>query len=314
MGIRGLNTLIKKYSPDSITYNDVTKYKNSIVAIDASILLYKFKYASKAENSHLIGIINRIKFYLMNSILPVFIFDGVPPDEKKITLEKRQAQKEKIYIKLEELKRRIPETDEERENIENEINRINNQIINVKKHHVEECKILLEKSGIPYVIAPNDAEKYCSFIQQNGLVDYTITDDTDAITFYCKKILKTSINSITEINTDKILEDFEMNRDMFIDYCILSGCDYTDTISQIGPIKSFNLIKKHKCIEEVLKTLDKQVCNFNFLQARKIFKEFDYDVPEKFSLVYKDKDELISFLNSHDVKKNVINKFIKILK
>ena len=45
MGIRGLNTMIKKLSPDAVTLNDISKYRNSIVAIDCSILLYKFKYA-----------------------------------------------------------------------------------------------------------------------------------------------------------------------------------------------------------------------------------------------------------------------------
>ena len=45
-----------------------------------------------------------------------------------------------------------------------------------------------------YYDNPDDAEKYCAFLQKSGLVDYTITDDTDAITFGCEKILKTSIN------------------------------------------------------------------------------------------------------------------------
>ena len=114
MGIRGLNTVIKKYAPNAIGNFDISKYKNSKVAIDCSILLYKFKYASRAENSHLIGIANRVKFYLMNGILPVFIFDGVPPDAKKVTLVKRQANKEKLYTRLEELRVSNPETQQEK--------------------------------------------------------------------------------------------------------------------------------------------------------------------------------------------------------
>ena len=91
MGIRGLNSMIKKLSPESITTNNISKYKGSKVAIDCSILLYKFKYASKAENSHLVGIANRVKFYLMNEILPVFIFDGVPPESKKNYSRKKKS-------------------------------------------------------------------------------------------------------------------------------------------------------------------------------------------------------------------------------
>tara|TARA_B100000212_G_scaffold342587_2_gene330917 strand:- start:429 stop:1376 length:948 start_codon:yes stop_codon:yes gene_type:complete len=314
MGIRGLNTVIKKWAPDAIQICDISKYRNSKVAIDCSILLYKFKYASKVENSHLIGIANRIKFYLMNGVLPVFVFDGVPPEAKKITLAKRQANKEKMYIRLEELRAKEPETEEENKTIQEEIEKLLSQLIVVKKIHIDSSKELLKKAGIPYCTAPEDAEKYCAFLQKNGLVDYTVTDDTDATTFGCPYILKTSINkNIIEIDTNAILEKFEMSRDSFVDFCILSGCDYTDPIPHIGPITAFNLIKKHGSIEEILKALNKEAPNFNYNVSRKIFKEFDYEVPEKFSKINVDKQILLEFLHLHEFKENVISKFIKIL-
>lgn len=314
MGIRGLNTVIKKWAPDAVQTFDISKYRNSKIAIDCSILLYKFKYASRVENSHLIGIANRIKFYLMNGILPVFVFDGVPPEAKKATLIKRQANKEKLYVRLEELRAKEAQTEEDSNSIEQEIDKLLSQLIVIKKSHIEESKELLEKAGIPYCTAPEDAEKYCAFLQKNGLIDYTVTDDTDASTFGCPIILKTSINkNITEINTGVILERFEMTHDSFVDFCILSGCDYTDPIPQIGPITSFNLIKKHKSIEEILKVLNKETPNFNYEISRKIFKEFNYEVPNKFEKINTDKKILLAFLEKHNFKENVISKFIKIL-
>lgn len=317
MGIKGLSNLIKKNSPNSITINDIKKYHGSTVAIDTSILLYKFKYASKIENSHLVGLANRIKYYLMNGILPVFIFDGEPVDAKKTTtIIKRQAAKEKLYIKLDDLKEKIKTCDDETKKfMQEEIDRINSQIIVVKKVHVDQCKEFLQKSGIPFCIAPDDAEKFCSFLQKKELVDYTVTDDSDAITFGSTKILKTSINkNIVEINTNKILEDLEMDPDMFIDFCILSGCDYTETLSQIGPVTAFNLIKKYKTIEEVIKNVDKNTENFNYLNARDIFKNFDsYIIPEPFIKTPVDKVVLLDFLNAHNFRQNVVNKYLKII-
>lgn len=314
MGIRGLNTVIKKYAEDAVKICDISKYKNSKVAIDCSILLYKFKYASRAENSHLIGIANRVKFYLMNGILPIFVFDGVPPDAKRVTLVKRQANKEKLYMRLEELRALNPQTEEEEKTTNEEIEKILSQIIVIKKVHVDDSKELLEKAGIPYCTAPEDAEKYCAFLQKNGLVDYTVTDDTDATTFGCSMILKTSINkNIVEINTSLIMERLGMTYDSFVDFCILSGCDYTEPIPQIGPITSYNLIKKHETIEEILKTLPKDYPNFNYKIARKIFKEFDYEIPEYFKKRSYDDKILLDFLNKHNFKENVISKFIKIL-
>lgn len=316
MGIRGLNSMIKKNSPECISYNNIEKYKNSIFAIDCSILLYKFRYASKTENAHLIGIINRIKFYMTYDILPVFIFDGVPPEAKNITLEKRQAAKYKLYLKLDDLKEIKPENDEHSAKIKEEIEKISNQLVSVKKHHIDETKELLNKSGIPYLSAPEDAEKYCAFLQKNNMVDYTVTDDTDAMTFGCEKIIKTNINKeIIEINFNKLLEDFKMNTKNFIDFCILSGCDYTDTISQIGPVTAYNIILKYNSIEEYLQAYpDKNNSNFNYKVAREIFTNFNYEIPlEKVSKKTYDKNILVDFLKTNQIKDNVIKKFLKIL-
>lgn len=314
MGIRGLNTLIKKYSPECITYNDIKKYYGKTIAIDCSILLYKFKYACKAENSHLVGIANRAKFYLMNGVLPVFIFDGVPPDAKSVTLEKRIVAKQKLYIRLDELKEKIPETEQEEKEINEEIEKIQSQIIIVKKYHSDQCKEFLEKSGIPYCTAPNDAEKYCAFLQKNKLVDYTVTDDSDALTFGCTKVLKTTISkSIIEVDLEKLLTDMDMTMESFVDFCILSGCDYTESIPQIGPITAYNLIKKHGSIENIQSNCVKLTENFNHEICRDIFTTFDYELPEPFCMKKTDKTILLQFLNDNNFRDNVISKFIKIL-
>lgn len=314
MGIRGLNSLIKKYAPEAITENDISQYKGCKVAIDCSILLYKFKYASHVPNSHIIGIANRIKYYLMNDILPIFIFDGTPPEAKKTTIDKRHAAKEKMYIRLENLRSKIPESDEDLKATNEEIERLLAQLIVIKKKDVDDTKEFLSLSGIPFYNAPEDAEKYCAFLQKNNLVDYTVTDDTDATTFGCSKILKTGISKkIIQLNTDLILDKFEMTEDSFIDFCILAGCDYTECIPQIGPITAFNLIKKHSCIENVLQTINKKPSNFNYETSRNIFKVFNYEIPEKIVRKKCDKNRIIEFLKNNEIKENIISKFIKII-
>jgi flap endonuclease-1 len=252
---------------------------------------------------------------MSNGILPVFVFDGNPPDAKKNTIQKRHDTKEKLYVKIEELKilQDNSENDDEKKTIIDEIDKISSQIIRIKKSHIVECKELLEKAGIPYCTAPEDAEKYCAFLQINGIVDYTITDDTDALTFGCEKILKTSINKIVEIDTSLVIEKFGMTMDMFVDFCILSGCDYSDTIPSIGPISSFNIIKQYITLENYIEKLGSKPENFNFEIARKVFKEFDYEIPQKFQITKSNKKELLDFLENNNFKENVISKFLKIL-
>ena len=317
MGIRGLNNLIKKYSPDAENVKDIKEYSGCIFGIDCSILLYKFKYASKAENSHLVGIVNRIKYYMSNGILPVFVFDGDPPEAKRNTIQKRQDNKEKLYVRIEELRNLEidAKTDAEKKTLADEITRISSQIIRIKKSHILECKELLEKSGVPYCTAPEDAEKYCAFLQKNGFIDYTVTDDTDAMTFGCEKIIKTSINKIIEIDTNRVLQNFEMTMEMFVDFCILSGCDYSDTIASVGPVTSFNIIKQHKSINNYIEklTVKPDKLKIEFEIAKKIFTEFDYVIPEKFKINSYNKKDLLKFLEDNNFKENIIIKFLKIL-
>jgi len=40
--------------------------------------------------------------------------------------------------------------------------------------------------------------------------------------------------------------------DELVDLCILCGCDYTNSIEGIGPIKAYNYMKKRRSIEGVI--------------------------------------------------------------
>lgn len=75
-----------------------------------------------------------------------------------------------------------------------------------------------------------------------------------------------------------------------MDLCILCGCDYTGTISGIGPVKAYKYIQEYSCIEKVLKQVEREIANqatgkkakyiipeeFAFVEARKLFLKDDY--------------------------------------
>ena len=105
-----------------------------------------------------------------------------------------------------------------------------------------------------------------------------------------------------------------MSYENFVDYCILCGCDYSDTLNQVGPITAYNIIIKHGNIENYLKQHpEKNKETFNYLTARKIFTEFNYDLPETIKKKSFDKELLLDFLKIQNFSENVIKKFIKIL-
>ena len=42
---------------------------------------------------------------------------------------------------------------------------------------------LLQMFGLPYIIAPMEAEAQCAWLDSNGLVDGVVTDDNDVFLF-----------------------------------------------------------------------------------------------------------------------------------
>ena len=46
-----------------------------------------------------------------------------------------------------------------------------------------ECQELLQMFGLPYIIAPVEAEAQCAWLDNHGLVDGVVTDDNDVFLF-----------------------------------------------------------------------------------------------------------------------------------
>lgn len=275
MGIKQLNKIIKRVAPSAIKENSIHDYIYSKIAIDSSILIYKYRYAQCSDDSHIHGFIQRTCFYLKRGILPVYVFDGIPPDAKKDTLDKRGKQKSKIETKIQEL---IEQNKlDMSECIEEEIYKLSKQVTYVTNIHRQECKYLLKLLGIPVVESIGEAETTCASLQKRGIVDYTFTEDTDALTFGAPKVLKAApkMERVIEINLGVILEKMEIDMDSFIDFCILCGCDYCPTIPKIGPVTALSLIKTHRNIETIIENLDPKYTipdNFDYLMARSLFK------------------------------------------
>ena len=268
------------------------------------------------ETLYITGLTNRIYYYLNNNIIPVFVFDGVPPIEKKETLKKRTNIKQRIKSKIEMLSNINLDNNYLQQNeINKEINKLTNQLVYVNKYHILECKKLLTLLGIPFICAPDEAEKYCVFLYKQKLVDYIVTDDTDVLTFGGNHILKTSIknDTIIEMNLDIILNKFNYSYDKFIEFCILSGCDYLPIIPNLGINTVFNLFKKYDNIKSII-LLNKYKFpdEYNYINIKKIFTNMNYNIDiTKYKLNNINYNELELFLKNLQIinYKNLINKF-----
>ncbi|KAH9394653.1 Elongation of fatty acids protein 2 [Tyrophagus putrescentiae] len=252
MGILGMTRLIADISPESIKEVDLKSLFGRRIAIDASMCIYQFLIAIRSEEymmtnesgettSHLVGLFYRSIKMLETGIKPVYVFDGKAPKLKSGELTKRAERRDDAKAKLEEAK--------DVQNIEN-IQRFNKRLVRVTRKMTEDCKKLLELLGLPVVQAPSEAEAQCAQLCKEGLVYAAATEDMDALTFGCPRLVRnlTSANNekVKELLVEKILNGLGLTQEQFIDLSILMGCDYCSNIRGIGGKKGLDLIRKEK--------------------------------------------------------------------
>mgnify|MGYP003323035846 CR=1 FL=1 len=76
MGIKNLNTLLKKHVKNGIQIESLENFSNQIIAIDTSNYLYKFKYDN---GNFLRKFIDQVMMFWKFKITPIYILDGAPP-------------------------------------------------------------------------------------------------------------------------------------------------------------------------------------------------------------------------------------------
>jgi flap endonuclease-1 len=169
------------------------------------------------------------------------------------------------------------------------LNKLNKQVIYVTKQHKHDCKYLLRLLGVPVIEAYGEAEATCAELQKKNLVQFTFTEDSDALTFGSPVVIRGATKkneTVIEISLCEVLSELKLTYDNFIDFCILCGCDYTTTIPKLGPLTSLHLVQQHKTIENILNTLPdkyKIPTDFNFEIARELFKQ-QITLPPDFNL------------------------------
>jgi len=149
--------------------------------------------------------------------------------------------------------------------------------------------------GVAVVDAPSEAEASCAELVKQGKAHASATEDLDCLTFGTPVLIRNFFfgdsqkRPILEVNLKTALEQLNCNMKEFIDFCILSGCDYCDTIRGVGVETAFKLIKQHGTIEKVVSELMDQDKfkvpeGFRYAAAREIFNTIevvDKDVDAK---------------------------------
>ncbi|XP_021623482.1 flap endonuclease 1 isoform X2 [Manihot esculenta] len=312
MGIKGLTKLLVDNAPKAMKEQKFESYFGRKIAIDASMSIYQFLIVvgrigtemltneAGEVTSHLQGMFTRTIRLLEAGIKPVYVFDGQPPDLKKVELAKRYS-------------RRADATDDLAQAVEagnkEDIEKFSKRTVKVTNKHNEDCKRLLKLMGVPVIEAPSEAEAECAALCKSGKVYAVASEDMDSLTFGAPRFLRHLMDPssrkipVMEFEVSKILEELNLSMDQFIDLCILSGCDYCDSIRGIGGQTALKLIRQHGSIENILDNINKERYqipeNWPYQEARQLFNKpivlADEEVPE-LKWTAPDEEGLITFL------------------
>ena len=273
MGIKKLNKFLSEHNLVT-QYSTLTRYVNVrrkdkiehitnsnsiIVAVDFWLYAHKFTYS---YGNMLIGFWNQIIKLLSHKIIPLYVYDGVPPQEKDLIIQYRQRKRTNMENKLNIILEDTYNNDNNENNQENERIRLEKSIIYIKKSDIECVKQFFDILNIPYLNATGEADALCAKLYKEGYIHACLSDDMDLLAHGCGRTIKFHEGKIYEFDLGHILTELKMTHEQFVEMCILFGCDYIHGV-KISIDDSYNLIKTYGTIEEIINSNDNDILNKN---------------------------------------------------
>jgi len=254
MGIKNLNSFLKENCTNSIKCIPLSELAGKKIAVDISIYLYKYVGDDTLiENMYLMLAVFR--YY---NIIPIFVFDGKSPTEKKELLQKRREDKleaENEYNRLKKiLDSSMNEEEEEMEESKKEelianMDSLKKQFVYVTRNQIEQIKELIRGYGMTYYDAIGEADELCALLVIKKKVWACLSEDMDLFVYGCKRVLRylSLLNhTIVLYDTKSMLQELDITLKDFQEICILSGTDYNINFKDDHSLqKSLKFYKKY---------------------------------------------------------------------
>ena len=286
MGIKGLKLFLKNKFPSCIRTSHLYYWFGKKIALDLLPYLYRYKTTYGETWRH--GLALLFGAFIKEHVHLTVIMDGPAIyKEKDKEREKRKASRDKIKQKLEDLIKdfeqfkinglitplleSISEDSSTHRNlllgehkkqidvasIENTIQKLTNQIVIITPEDIHTVSELCKSLHIPFYFAEQEAESFASYLCKTGKVDAVATEDTDVLAYGCPQWISSITHEgyCTEIQLQDVLDTMEWTYESFLDFCILCGTDYNETLKGVGPIGAYKIICSYKSIPKYIETI-----------------------------------------------------------
>ncbi|XP_014242809.1 exonuclease 1 isoform X1 [Cimex lectularius] len=245
MGIQGLLPFLKPATRPV----HVKEFSGCTVAIDSYCWLHKgaFSCAEKlargeSTDQYVVYCMKFIKMLQSHDITPILVFDGRHLPAKAETEKTRRQRREMNRRKAAELLR---------QDRANEARSLIQRCVDVTPEMASNLIKKCRSVGVDCIVAPYEADAQLAFLSLNGIAHVVITEDSDLIIFGCKRVIfkMDLVGNGLLVEQEKIPlamkqrpEQFTI--DKFRHMCILSGCDYLQSLPGIGLQKALKFIKR----------------------------------------------------------------------
>lgn len=229
MGIKNLNRFLRTECKDSIKLVSLKELSGKKIVIDISI--YLFKYA--ADNCLIENVYLMLSIFRYYQIIPIFIFDGKTPNEKKELIQKRKEDKLEAENEYKILKNKLDEKNEldeiEKQEIINNMDLLKRKFVNISKTDFDNVKKLIIAYGAVYYDAPGEADELCALLTIKGKVWACLSEDMDMFVYGCPRVIRylSLLNHTMVLYEQKgILENLGLTQKELREICVISGTDY----------------------------------------------------------------------------------------
>ena len=314
MGIKHLNQFLKENSGESIKFISIAELSGKKIAVDISI--YMYKYAS--EDTLIENIYLMLSVFRHYNVIPIFIFDGKSPTEKKELLQKRRQDKKEAEEEFNKLKTRLSNNsvmdETEKQDIINSMDMLKKKFVHINKNDIENVKELIRSYGATYYDALGEADEVCAMLAIKGKVWACLSEDMDMFVYGCPRVLRylSLLNHTTVIYDMKgILDKLGITQKELREICVISGTDYNSLNDEFknsptlyATLKYFKKYHKEKSKHDFYDWL---LQNSNYIEChenlKNIYNIFDLNTGHLGVKIF----ENIKIVNGPISKKNIIN-------
>jgi 5'-3' exonuclease len=229
MGIRYLNRFLKDNATPSIKLCRLAELSGKKIAVDISIYMYRFA----SDDSLIENIYLMLSVFRHYNIIPIFVFDGKPPPEKRELLQKRKEDKHEAEEEYNRLKNALEINndmdDADKQEIIYNMDMLKKKFVYVSKNDIEIVKNLIRFYGATYYDAPLEADELCAMLTIKEKVWACLSEDMDMFVYGCPRVIRylSLLNHTAVIYDVKgILANLGITQKELREICVLSGTDY----------------------------------------------------------------------------------------